>query len=141
MNRVDPFRGFRFLVEIEGLTSAGFMRVKGISRDVKFESYREGGVNEYEHKLITQVSYPVVVLERGLVLDDLWKWALAVADGEVQRKTVWIRLKNEANEPAWAWQVEYALPVKWTSSDLDASSSPVVMETLELAHHGLRKAT
>jgi phage tail-like protein len=141
MSRVDPFRGFRFLVEIEGLTSAGFMRVKGLSRDVKFESYREGGVNEYEHKLITQVSYPVVVLERGLVLDDLWKWALAVADGEVQRKTVWIRLKNEAGEPAWAWQVEYALPVKWTSSDLDASTSPVVMETLELAHHGLRKAT
>jgi phage tail-like protein len=141
MSRVDPFRGFRFLVEIEGLTSAGFMRVKGLSRDVKFESYREGGVNEYEHKLITQVSYPVVVLERGLVLDDLWKWAQAVADGEVQRKTVWIRLKNEAGEPAWAWQVEYALPVKWTSSDLDASSSPVVMETLELAHHGLRKAT
>jgi phage tail-like protein len=141
MNRVDPFRGFRFLVEIEGLTSAGFMRVKGLSRDVKFESYREGGVNDYEHKLITQVSYPVVVLERGLVLDDLWKWALAVADGEVQRKTVWIRLQNEANEPAWAWQVEYALPVKWTSSDLDASTSPVVMETLELAHHGLRKAT
>jgi phage tail-like protein len=141
MNRVDPFRGFRFLLEIEGLTSAGFMRVKGISREVRYESYREGGVNEYEHKLITQVSYPVVVLERGLALDDLWRWALAVADGDVQRKTIWIRLQNEAAEPAWAWQVEHALPVKWTSSDLDAQSSPVVMETLELAHHGLRKAT
>ena len=35
---------------------------------MKYESYREGGVNEYEHKLITQVSYPVVVLERGLAL-------------------------------------------------------------------------
>ena len=141
MNRVDPLRGFRFLLEIEGITSGGFTRVKGISREVKYESYREGGVNEYEHKLITQVSYPVVVLERGLALDDLWKWALAVADGEVQRKTIWIRLRNEANESAWAWQVEYALPVKWTSSDLDAQTSPVVMESLELAHHGLRKAT
>lgn len=141
MNRQDPLRGFRFLVEIEGITSGAFTRVKGISREVRFESYREGGVNEYEHKLITQVSYPVVILERGLALDDLWKWALAVADGEVQRKTIWIRLQNEANERAWAWQVEYALPVKWTSSDLDAQASPVVMETLELAHHGLRKAT
>jgi phage tail-like protein len=141
MSRQDPLRGFRFLVEIEGITSGAFTRVKGISRDVRFESYREGGVNEYEHKLITQVTYPVVILERGLALDDLWKWALAVADGEVQRKTIWIRLQNEANERAWAWQVEYALPVKWTSSDLDAQASPVVMETLELAHHGLRKAT
>jgi phage tail-like protein len=141
MTREDPLRGFRFLLEIEGITSGGFARVKGLSREVKHESYREGGVNEYEHKLVTQVSYPVVVLERGLALDDLWKWALAVADGEVKRKTIRIRLQNEANEKMWAWQIEYALPVKWAASDLDAQSSQVVMESLELAHHGLRKAT
>ncbi|HXT38767.1 MAG TPA: phage tail protein [Candidatus Angelobacter sp.] len=141
MIRLDPLRSFRFLVEIEGITSGGFTRVKGLSREVKYESYREGGVIEYEHKLITQVSYPVLVLERGLALDDLWKWALAVADGVVKRKTIWIRLQNEANVPSWAWQIEYALPVKWTASDLDAQTSPVVMESLELAHHGLRKAT
>jgi phage tail-like protein len=137
----DPLRGFRFLLEIDGITSGGFSRVKGLSREVKYESYREGGVNDYEHKLITQVSYPVVVLERGLALDDLWKWALATADGEVQRKTLRIRLQNEAGEQTWSWQVEYALPVKWSASDLDAQSSQVVMESLELAHHGLRKAT
>lgn len=141
MRRPDPLRGFRFLVEIEGIASGGFTRVKGLSRELKYESYREGGVTEYEHKLITQVSYPVVVLERGLALDDLWKWALAAADGDVRRKTIWIRLQNEANERMWGWQVEYALPVKWTASDLDAQASPVVMESLELAHHGLRKAT
>ena len=141
MTRLDPLRSFRFLVEIEGITSGGFTRVKGLSREVKYESYREGGVVEYEHKLITQVSYPVLVLERGLALDDLWKWALATADGEVKRRTIWIRLQNEANVPSWAWQIEYALPVKWTSSDLDAQTSPVAMESLELAHHGLRKAT
>lgn len=141
MTRADPLRGFRFLLEIEGITSGGFTRVKGLSREVKYESYREGGVIEYEHKLITQVSYPVVVLERGLALDDLWKWALAAADGEVRRRTIRIRLQNEANEKMWAWQIEYALPVKWSASDLDAQTSPVVMETLELAHHGLRKAT
>jgi phage tail-like protein len=141
MARQDPLRGFRFLVEIEGITSGGFARVKGLSREVKYESYREGGVNEYEHKLLTQVSHPVVVLERGLALDDLWKWALAAADGDVRRRTIRIRLQDEANEKMWAWQIEYALPVKWTASDLDAGSSQVVMESLELAHHGLRKAT
>ena len=141
MTRQDPLRGFRFLLEIEGITSGGFTRVKGLSREVKHESYREGGVNEYEHKLVTQVSYPVVVLERGLALDDLWKWALATADGEVSRKTLRIRLQDEANDPFWAWQIEDALPVKWSATDLDAQASQVVMESLELAHHGLRKAT
>jgi len=141
MARQDPLRGFRFLLEIDEITSAGFTKVKGISREVKFESYREGGVVEYEHKLLTQVSYPVLVLERGLALDDLWKWALAAADGDVQRKTIRIRLQNEANEKMWAWQIEHAIPVKWTASDLDAHSSQVVVESLELAHHGLRRAT
>src|SRR5262245_57893227 len=141
MTRQDPLRGFRFLLEIDGITSGGFTRVKGLSREVKYESYREGGVNDYEHKLITQVVYPVVVLERGLALDDLWKWALAAAEGEVQRKTLRIRLQNEAGEKTWAWQIDYALPVKWSMLDLDAQSAQVVMESLELAHHGLRKAT
>jgi len=141
MERTDPFRGFRFLIEVEGLTSGGFQRVKGLQREVKHESYREGGVNEYEHKLFSQVSYPAVVLERGLARDDLWQWAFDASEGRILRKNVWIRLQNEAGEKAWAWQLDWALPVKWSCSDLDANASQVVMESLELAHHGLRKAT
>lgn len=141
MQRIDPLRGFRFLVEIEGLTSGGFQRVKGLQREIKHESYKEGGVNEYEHKLFSQVSYPTVVLERGLARDDLWYWAFAASEGLIVRKNVWIRLQNEAGEKGWAWQLDWALPVKWSCSDLDANSSAVAMESLELAHHGLRKAT
>lgn len=33
---------------------------------MKHESYREGGVNDYEHKLITQVSYPRLFLNADL---------------------------------------------------------------------------
>src|SRR5258708_26537824 len=106
MARQDPLRGFRFLLEIDEITSGGFTRVKGLSRDVKHESYREGGVNEYEHKLVTQVTYPPVVLERGLALEDLWQWALDTADGDVQRRTIRLRLQDEANVKQWAWQIE-----------------------------------
>jgi phage tail-like protein len=141
MARQDPLRGFRYLVEIDGIVSGAFLRVKGLSREVRHESYREGGVNEYEHKLLTQVTYPVVIFERGLALDDLWQWAQAAADGDATRRTVRVRLQDESAQRAWAWQIEHALPVKWSSSDLDANASQVVMETLELAHHGLRKAS
>jgi len=141
MARPDPLRGFRYLVEIDGLVSGAFQRVRGLSREVRHESYREGGVNEYEHKLLTQVTYPVVVLERGLALDDLWTWALAAADGDVTRRTLRVRLQDESGAAAWAWRIENALPVKWSSSDLDASASHIVIESLELAHHGLRKAS
>jgi phage tail-like protein len=141
MARTDPLRGFRYLVEIDDLVSGAFLRVKGISREVRHESHREGGVNDYEHKLLTQVTYPVVIFERGLAFEDLWNWAQAAADGDARRRTVRVRLLDEGGARAWAWQIEHALPVKWSSSDLDANASAVVMETLELAHHGLRRAT
>ena len=140
-DRTDPLRGFRYLIEIDGIASGGFTRVKGLTREVRFESHREGGVNDYEHKLVTQVTFPNLVLERGLALDNLYAWAKAVADGEIERKSMWVRIQNEAGEKAWAWHVENALPVKWSSSDLDAQSAQVVMESVEFAHHGLTKGT
>jgi len=127
-------------VEIDGIASGGFARVKGLSREVKFESYREGGMNEYEHKLVSQVAFPALVFERGLASDDLWNWAQSTADGEVARRNIRISLQDEAGQTAWAWIVSGALPVKWTISDLDGSSPNVAMESLEMAHHGFRKA-
>jgi phage tail-like protein len=137
--RVDPLRGFRFVIEIEGIASGGFTRVKGLAREMKYESYREGGVNDYEHKLITQVSYSPIMLERGIALDDLWRWALDVANGDIVRRKISVRLQDEAGDKGWLWHIDHALPVKWSCTDLDANTSPVIMESLELAHHGLRK--
>ena len=139
MIRIDPLHAFRFLVEIEGLTAGGFARVKGLAREVKHESYREGGVNDYEHKLVSQVSYPPLVLEHGLALPVLWQWAEDSANGNVTRHKVTIMLMDEAGVPAWTWHADNALPVKWSCTDLDAMSSQVVMENIELAHHGLRR--
>lgn len=139
MARTDPLRGFRFLVEIEGIASAAFARVKGLSREIKHESIREGGVNDYEHKLASQVSYPPLVLERGLALPNLWQWAEDAANGIIVRHKVSIRLQNEAGQPTWVWHVDHALPVKWSCTDIDAYSSQVLMESIELAHHGLRR--
>jgi phage tail-like protein len=143
MARQDPLRGFRFLVEIEGIASGAFARVKGLSREIKYESFREGGVNDYEHKLVSQVSYPALVLERGLGFTNLWQWTQDVANGEVVRRKVSIRLHNEAGDAAagMTWHADSAFPVKWSCSDLDAASSQVLIESVELAHHGLRRET
>lgn len=137
--RHDPLRGFRFLVEIDGIAVGGFLRAKGLQREVKYESQREGGVNHYEHKLFTQVTHPVLVLERGLMLDQLWRWALDVSEGRIERKTISLQLLDEHGEKGWNWHVDHAFPVKWASADLDASSSQVLIESVEFVHHGLRK--
>ena len=115
------------------------MRVKGLVRETKFEVRREGGLNEFEHKLATQTTYGNLTLERGLVDAYLWSWHEDVIEGRVQRKTITVALHDEADQEVWRWIIERAFPVKWTATDLDAGATQVVMESVELAHEGIRK--
>ena len=41
--RVDPYRNFNFLVEIDGITQAGFSDCTGIGASTDPIEYREGG--------------------------------------------------------------------------------------------------
>jgi phage tail-like protein len=141
MARKDPFHGFRFRVEINSVQHGGFSKVKGLVRETKFETRREGGLNDFEHKLITQTGYPNVILERGLVDDYLWSWHTDIVEDRVttKRRTLTIVLQNDVGDEVWRWLIEGAFPVKWTGTDLDGASSQVFIESVELAHHGLRK--
>jgi phage tail-like protein len=49
--RNDPYKAYNFLVEIEGLIVGGFSEVTGMQVEIEVKDYREGGVNEYIHKL------------------------------------------------------------------------------------------
>jgi phage tail-like protein len=49
--RLDPYLNFRFLVEIQGLIVAGFSEVNGLQAEIETFEYREGGLNDYAHRL------------------------------------------------------------------------------------------
>ena len=46
--RKDPYSGFRFQVEIDGIIAGGFTDVSGLSVQTEVDSIREGGVNDFE---------------------------------------------------------------------------------------------
>jgi phage tail-like protein len=139
--RHDPFHGFRFRVEFDSVQHGGFSKVKGLVREVKFETRREGGLNEFEHKFATSAAFGNLTLERGLVDDYLWQWHTGVIENRPGRKrrSLTVLLLDNAGDEAWRWLVEDAFPVKWTGTDLDGASSQVLVESVELAHHGIYK--
>src|ERR1051325_6236656 len=81
--RNDPYLAFNFLVEVEGLTVAGFSEATGLHAEVEVEEYREGGVNEYIHRLRGPVRPPTnLVLKRGITDGwTLWRWFQPFASG------------------------------------------------------------
>jgi phage tail-like protein len=137
--RPDPYRAFRFLVEIDNTQQGGFQTVSGLERETKTDAYREGGVNHFEHHLANVTTYPPLTLKRGLVDPALWDWHQDVIDGRIERKTLSIVLLNEARSEAWRWIVADAYPAKWNGTDLDASASTVAAESVAFVHRGLRR--
>lgn len=136
-SRPDPYRAFRFRVEKDGLLLGGFQSVGGLVRECKIEPYREGGINHYEHQLVTQTTYPPLVLKRGLFDSSLWDWHQDVINGDIQQSSITVILMNDAGEDEWFWNCVHAFPSKWTGAELDATTNNIATESIEFVHHGL----
>lgn len=138
----DPLLACRFHVEIDGLLFAGFTEVSGLSMEIETETYNEGGANEFVHILPKNVKYENIVLKHGILYSDqMWRWIKNIRDGRIKKRDGRIILMGANELPAWYWNISSAYPVKWTGSDLNATGSEVFVETLELAHRGIRKSS
>lgn len=139
--RNDPYMAFNFLVEIEGLIVGGFSEVSGLQVETVVETYREGGLNEYEHKLAGPTRYSSnLILKHGLTdIETLWNWHQDVVRGIIKRKNGTIYLLDQQSLPAMWWDFVEAYPVKWTGPDLRAESNTVAVESVELVHRGISK--
>jgi phage tail-like protein len=139
--RHDPYLAFSFLVEVEGLVVGGFSEVTGLQIETMVETYREGGLNEYEHKLAGPTRYPSnLILKHGLTdAETLWSWYQDVLQGKIVRKNGTIYLLDQQRQPAMRWDFTQAYPVKWVGPDLRADSNTVAVETVELVHRGISR--
>lgn len=121
---------------------AGFSEVTGLQVETEVQDYREGGLNDFMHKLAGPTRYPSnLVLKHGITdKRELWKWHQDVAHGKVERKNGSIVLLDAAGEEMWRWNFEGAYPVRWNGPDLRANTAEVAVETLEMVHRGIKLA-
>ena len=135
--RHDPFSFCNFLVEIDGIQSAGFVQCSGLSSETDVIEYREGG-DATVRKLPGLTRYARIVLKRGITTNrDLWDWRQSVVNGQTQRRNGVIVLLNEDRTPALRWRFHNGWPTKLEGPVLNASSSEVAIESIEIVHEGL----
>src|SRR5687767_5463905 len=103
--RNDPYGQFNFLIEIDGVTKAGFSEVTGLTTDTNVIEYREGRETfGTARKLPGLMKYTNITLKRGYTQDKaLWEWRKQVIDGETRRVEGVIVLLDEARKVALRW--------------------------------------
>lgn len=132
-DRDDPFRSFNFLVEVDGVTTAGFSEVSGIMIETEPIEYRNGNENITVRKLPGIQKFGNITLKRGFTQDNaLWEWRKTVLDGKTERHSGSITLLNEAREATIRWNFREAWPSKLEGPTFNASNNEVAIETLEL---------
>ena len=140
--RNDPYAQFNFLIEIDGVVQGGFSEASGLTTDTNIIEYREGAEQHgTTRKLPGLIKYNNIVLKRGWTKDKaLWAWRKKVIDGKTQRNSGSIVLLDEARNEALRWNFREGWPTKWEGPALNAKTSEVAVETLEIAHEGLELA-
>jgi phage tail-like protein len=138
----EPIIGMRFAVlfmaggAVPNPLDIRFQKVSGLSAQVDTATVEEGGQNLYKQKLPTGISYGNLTLERGMVVGSPLNLELNATMSLFKFVTsnVLVTLLGEDKLPRAAWLFLKAWPVKWSTSDLNASDAQVVIDTLELAY-------
>jgi phage tail-like protein len=161
--RIDPLLGYNFLVSITdsqpvssfsignlvlavaGAQSvAGFSEISGLEATMEAETYDAGGLNGASLRFPGRIKWANLVFKRGVLAyrdpsdtSDFWAWLQSYLDGQGVRKDGTITLLDEAQQPALTWGWQRGLPIKWTGATMNAATSQIAIEQLEIAHEGL----
>jgi phage tail-like protein len=139
LTRKDPYFGYNFAVELDGITRMGFKGATGLDSSTTATKYREGtDPTLAQRQLPGLLSYSAITLTRGITDDRaLWDWRNDIAKGKGTRHDISIILRDDLGEEKVRWNIKNAFPSKWSGPAFDATSDAVAIETLELTHEGV----
>ena len=139
--RIDPYRNFNFLVELDGIAQASFIECSGLGATTEVIENRQGGDNTTVLKHPGKTTYGDITLKWGLTdSNELWVWRQMIIDGQVLRKSGSVVVYDLTNKvPVARWNFVNAWPTKWDGPSFNAKGNEIAIETLVLAHEGVKR--
>lgn len=137
-----PLPKFYFKVDLGGgMADASFQEVSGLDVEAQNIEYRHGDSKIFsDQKIPGLAKYGNVTLKKGVLVKDnqFFTWYNSIKMNVVKRVTVTIKLLDEGENLTMTWTLKNAWPTKINGTDLKADVNEVAIETLELAHEGLK---
>ncbi|MFD3944869.1 phage tail protein [Streptomyces sp. NPDC058579] len=127
----------KFFLTIDGKSFDFFTRCTGLGLSVDLDEFDDGGFNESPIHLPKSIRYSNIVLARPVtqLTMDTCQWVQRAATNS-ERTTGQIRCLGSNDVEVAKWDLLNVMPVAWRGPVLDAESTHVPMEEIELAHEG-----
>lgn len=152
--RINPFRGFKYRIDVPGFASTGVRSVTGMNTgETEIAEYREGNMESTVTKNPGLTSYGDITIVRGYSENkDFQRWRNEVqisqggddadSDNDVPnasfRKNFTVHILNEFGSSIRSFGVINAWPMSYNLGDLNAESSDILEETLVIVNEGIR---
>jgi phage tail-like protein len=142
-NRNTPYGAFNFTVNFDGgEVFGGFSDVSGLGTEVTVAEYRNGNERENHVRKVAGVhKVSDVTLKRGVINSKtLFDWIkqTRVNGPDAQRKSVTIKLLDEAQQPVQQWVLSNVIPMKYTGPTLAGKGGgDLALEEIVLSAEGL----
>ncbi len=143
--RDRPYTNNNFLVDLgDGVTEGpeqGYLEVTLPEATVEVVEYRSGNEKDSGRRKITALTkYSNVTLKRGVIGSlNLYSWWSEVRNGNQNAyRNVTIQLLNEdRSQVVMIFKLKGARPIKYTGPALNAKTSDIAIECIELTVEGL----
>lgn len=137
-----PIPKFYFTVNLgEGVENARFQEVSGLDVEAQVIEYRHGDSPVFSsQKMPGLAKVGNVTLKKGIFAKDnqFFDWYNTVKMNTLKRVPVTIKLLDEKGNATMTWTLQNAWPTKITGTDLKSDGNEVAVETIEIAHEGLK---
>lgn len=137
-----PISKFYFMVDLGGgMKNASFQEVSGLDVEAQIIEYRHGDSKIFSNqKMPGLVKFSNITLKKGVLVKDnqFFDWYNTVKMNNVKRVPVTIKLLDEGGNATMTWTLQNAWPTKITGTDLKSDGNEVAIETIEIAHEGLK---
>ena len=136
-----PVPRFHFQVDWGG-AKISFTEVTGLVMEREKIEYRHSDSKDFN-----KIAMPGLVKNNNITMKrgkfegdfDYNTWLDDVANDRVEgRRDVIVRLLNEKHVPVAAWSAVRCFPVKITAPDLKSDANEIAVESIEVAHEGLK---
>jgi len=136
-----PIPRFHFQVDWGG-AKISFTEVTGLVMEREKIEYRHSDSKDFN-----KLAYPGLAKNNNLTFKrgkferdfDYNTWFEQIANDRVGgRRDIVVRLLNEKHEPVAAWSATRCFPVKISAPDFKSDANEAAVETMEVAHEGLK---
>lgn len=132
---------YSFAVNIEGKTLGAFREVSGLDIELEVAEFSEG-TGGARIKVPGRTKYSNIVLKRGFTGDaQLYNWLTEFSETPSERWAGDVVMMDHQNNEIAKWNFVNAWPSKVTGPQLNRNSNDVPIESIELVHEGLTRAT